>query len=215
MDIEKFINKNEFIYHLTDNRNWNTIREDRLLLSAESIVNRSNLDVEEKASILNNRRPFHKMVIIDGESYFLRDQKPISEKNLNKCLTEGWTSANFIFLLNSRIFFWPNLKRLWSHYNRYSNENPIILKVPTRVLLEINDQAEFCRLNSGATRSNSYLNGAPPSRGEGTFLVAHSFPFSVGSVAEVTFPDQCQLPYNIYIGNNPAGPWNVYNFRNS
>jgi hypothetical protein len=212
MEIEKFITKCEFLYHLTDSRNWNTIRENGMLLSTETIVNRSNLGEQEKEYILHNRRPVHQIIEIDNTSYFLRDQRPISVINLRKCLTEGWTTEDFIFLLNSRVYFWPNLKRLWSHFARYSHENPIILKVSTKTMLDLNHHSEFCCLNSGATRSNSYWNGGPPPRGEGTFRLARYYSLSAWSVAEVTFPNQCLLPHHIFYSYNPDGPWQEYIF---
>jgi len=71
----------------------------------------------------------------------------------------------------------------------------------------LNRNAEFCRLNSGATRSSSYYDGAPPPRGEETFLLAEEYENNVGSVAEVTFPNSCQLPEVFHIGDSPQGRW--------
>lgn len=213
MEIEKFIAKNIFLYHLTDSRNWEIIKRTGMLLSAESIVNRSSLTRIEKEAILQNRRPFHKTIEIENVSYHLRDQRPISETNLKKSLSNGWTVEQFISLLNTKVFFWPNLKRLWSHYSRYKDEEPIILKVSTKRMFDINNHVEFCRLNSGATRSNHYLGGAPPSRGLETFAPASEYTLSIGSVAEVTFPNECQLPLMIYFGFHPEGPWTEYNYQ--
>jgi hypothetical protein len=208
MDLDKFIKKNEFLYHLTDSRNFEIIKIDWLLLSTESLVNKSTLNIEEKKKFLTNKRPVHKEIVINGKNHFIRDQKPISETNLKKCLTNGWSVGEFLQLLNSRVFFWPSLPRLWSHFTRYQNESPIIIKVSSGSMFEINNHAEFCRLNSGATRSNSHLNGAPPDRGIETFLPAEKYLLYPGSVAEVTFPNSCILPKKIYIGKTPNGPWN-------
>jgi hypothetical protein len=212
MEIEKFKQNRDFLYHLTDRRNWEIIKKDRILLSANIIVNKSDLSVEQKHSILDNRRSEHTKVSINNLDYFIRDQNPISLTNLKKCLTAGWTVSDFLNLLNGRVFFWPTIKRLNSHYSRYKNENPLIIKVETSSMIEVNNHAEFCRLNSGATRSNSYLNGAPPQRGEGTFLQAHLYQGSIGSVAEVTFQNQCVLPNKVYLGSCPDGPWTEFNF---
>lgn len=211
MEIDKFIERNEFLYHLTDRRNWDIIKEVGSLHSTELIVNRSNLDEAEKNKILHNRRPVHAQIPINGFSYFLRDQRPISEKNLIKCLTNGWTVSDFLYHLNRRVFFWPTINRLRSHYDRYAHENPIIIKVSSRTMLALNKDAEFCRLNSGATRSSSYLNGAPPERGEDTFQPASLYKLPVRSIAEVTFPNSCELPKKFYIGNCPDGPWEEIN----
>lgn len=207
MEITEFIKKKEFLYHLTDRENLERIKTTKELLSTETIINRSSLSKNEKNEFLTQRRKTHEVVVIDNDSYHIRDQRPISLLNLVKCLTTGFTVSDFFRMLNNRVFFWPTLQRLNSHYKRYSSENPIIIRVSTEALLNINSHAEFCRLNSGATRSNSYLKGAPPERGNGTFLPSEEFKYSVGKVAEVTFPNSCRLPNEIYIGNNPDGPW--------
>ena len=211
MEIEKFLKKCEFLYHLTDPRNFEIIIKDGILLSTERILEQSNLSEEQRLTILRNRRPVHKTIDINGQTYYLRDQRPISVTNLSKCLTPGYDVGDFLQLLNNRVFFWPNLKRLYSHFNRYANENPIIIKVPTLEMLKINSHPEFCRLNSGATRSNSYLNGAPPERGEGTFVSAEQFNYHAGDVAEVTFYGTCRLPKKFFIGNSPSGSWREIN----
>jgi hypothetical protein len=207
MNIQEFIKKREFVYHLTDNRNIDIIKLDGILLSTKTIANRTNLNAQEIKQFLGTRRAIHCTKEIDDKIYHIRDQKPISTKNLQKCLTNGWTVEDFLNLLNSRVFFWPTIKRLNSHYSRYEGENPVIIKVSSSSLFSLNNHAEFSRLNTGATRSNSYLNGSPPVRGEGTFLPSHQYENTIGSIAEVTFPDSCQLPNNFFIGLSPNGPW--------
>ena len=207
MKLEDFIVKKAFLYHLTDKDNLEIIKRYKELLSTESIVELSSLNAKEREDLLSNRRKNHEIIKTGEEQYKIRDQRPISIVNLVKCLTSGFTIKDFFKMLNSRVFFWPTIKRLESHYKRYRKENPVIIRVSTRELLELNKHAEFCRLNSGATRSNSYLNGAPPERGEGTFSSSELFKYSVGKVAEVTFPKVCKLPPNISIGNSPDGPW--------
>jgi hypothetical protein len=207
MKIEEFIEKREFLYHLTDRENLERVKTHKELLSTESIVNLSSMEDDEKEEFLSQRRKSHATINVGDTSYRIRDQRPISLLNLVKCLTTGFTVKDFFRMLNNRVFFWPTLQRLESHYNRYKDERPIIIRVSTRELLDLNHHAEFCRLNSGATRSNSHLNGAPPERGEGTFSSAEIFNYSVGKVAEVTFPNNCKLPRNISIGNSLDGTW--------
>lgn len=207
MKLEDFTRKREFLYHLTDRENLDNILSQKAIFSTDTIVSKSALGPEEKEALLSNRRKTHINIDVDGVSHKIRDQRPISIVNLVKCLTTGYTVHDFFKLLNSRVFFWPTTKRLQSHYNRYKQEKPIIIKVSTEDLLTQNAHAEFCRLNSGATRSNSHLNGAPPLRGEGTFSPAVRFPHNVSDVAEVTFPNSCALPSKIFIGESPEGPW--------
>jgi hypothetical protein len=207
MELNEFIQKRDFLYHLTDKENLTYIKEHKKLLSTESIVSLTSLSETEKEEFLSNRRKTHTEIKVGKSKYMIRDQRPISLVNLVKCLTTGFSVKDFFRTLNNRVFFWPTINRLRSHYNRYSNENPIIIKVPSEEIFKINNHAEFCRLNSGATRSNSYLNGAPPQRGKGTFVLAEFFKYPVGKVAEVTFSEECKLPGSIFVGNSPDGPW--------
>lgn len=207
MKLEEFITKKAFLYHLTDRANFDKIKADKELLSTEAIVNLSSLDDNTKSEFLSQRRKSHETIEIGEHKYHIRDQRPISPLNLVKCLTTGFSVKDFFRMLNNRVFFWPTIKRLNSHYKRYARENPIIIMVSTDELLKINPHSEFCRLNSGATRSNSHLKGAPPERGNGTFLPAEEFKYTVGKVAEVTFPNNCKLPNKIYTGETPDGPW--------
>jgi len=95
--------------------------------------------------------------------------------------------------------------RLWKHYTRYANEKPIILRVSTEEVFACNGEPKFCRLNSGATRANSYLGGIPPERGANSFLKASAFNLPIRDVAEVTFEKSCQLPSVVQFDYTPDG----------
>ena len=211
MDLESFFGKSEFLYHLTDRRNCDIIIKSGILMSTVELVNASNLSDNEKSKLLRARRPSHVEIKIDNKSYYLRDQRPISVKNLEKCLTNNWTVSDFLFHLNRRVFFWPNLNRLERHYNRYVNENPVIIRVETRNMIELNPHAEYCRLNSGATRSSSHWNGGPPPRGAETFLHSDEYHLPPASIAEVTFLNNCKLPNIISVADTPNGVWQEVN----
>ncbi len=208
MNLEDFINRTDFVYHLTSAQNLTNILSMGKLLSAKEIIANSDLARNERTQVLKGRRPLHFPIRLNGVECLLRDQRPISEKALQKCLTDGWVVGDFIESLNSRVFFWPTLKRLQIHYNRYQQENPKIIKVPTRELIALNSRAlRFCHLNSGATRCHPKWKGAPPPRGQDTFRRPAECEYLPAQVAEVTFSDACILPQQIYTGNSPDGPW--------
>jgi hypothetical protein len=157
---------------------------------------------------LNNQKRDSTIILkVKNKEYHIRDQKPISIKVLSRCLTDGWKYSDFIEFLNKRVFFWPTMNRLERHFNTYVAEKPIILRFNTEDLLEINNHAQFCRLNSGATRCNSYLGGNAPQRGPKTFLTASDYTLGIGTVAEVTFPGECKLPKDYWQSRSPGGPW--------
>ena len=137
----------------------------------------------------------------------IRDQQPIVEKLLDKCLEDDWSCSDYYFYLNDRVFFWPTINRLERHFGRYESENPIIIRVSTEDVFQKNSNYKFARINSGATRANSYLGGIPPSRGKNTFQDINTYEGSIGNVAEVTFEGKCVLPKSFNYCRSPHGNW--------
>jgi hypothetical protein len=201
MDLEQFIEKTPYLYHLTSPTNAANIILQRRLFSANELITRSgNEDIQ---NIKREKRGKHFSLVVDGVAISLRDQQPISPVALPKCLTDGWNIGDFLYHLNDRVFMWPTLKRLWSHFNRYESEKPVIFRFPTRAVVEANPHIKFCRLNSGATRANSYLGGKAPDRGPNTFLSATDFNLPARDVAEVTFESQCTIVGSFSYGDRP------------
>lgn len=207
MDIEQFIKLRPELYHLTDRNNLPSILEWGRLLSTKSIIDESGNP--DYIYLNNKRRADHAKVIIGDKSVSIRDQRPISEINLIKCLTDDWTIEQFYNHLNSRVFMWCKVEHLANHYGTYKDENPVILRFDTRKIFEANVHVKFCRLNSGATRSSSHHKGGPPPRGKATFLTASDFKLTPSNVKEVTFEDYCILTGNIYLANEPYGKFKL------
>jgi len=201
MDIDKFIEQRPYLYHLTSVENSKRIIQEKILVSTNELIDMSGnpdyFDIKRK------RRIGHQEIVIGNKIYSLRDQRPISELALSKCLTHNWKVPDFLEHLNDRVFMWPTLDRLERHYNRYQNENPVIFRFPTNEIIALNPNVKFCRLNSGATRANSYLGGKAPDRGPETFLPAPNYNLSIGSVAEVTFEQRCNIDCDFAIASNP------------
>lgn len=207
MEIKKFIQDRPYLYHLTSKENAQNIINERRLFSTNKLIDLS--DNIENQKIKRERRIGHIEIKIGDKTYLLRDQRPISELALSKCLTDNWKVADFLEHLNNRVFMWPTLDRLWRHYNRYDKENPVILRFPSIEIISLNPHAKFCRLNSGATRANSYLGGKAPDRGPSTFLAAEDYNLPVRSVAEVTFEVQCNINCTIHLASSPDGNYRL------
>jgi hypothetical protein len=207
MNIEKFIEKRPYLYHLTSSSNANLIIAEKRIYSANELIRMSK--DEQHLPIQRKKRTNHYLLYINGNAYSLRDQKPISEKALAKCLTDGWEVSDFLYHLNNRVFMWPTLDRLRRHFNRYKEEKPVIFRFPTEKLLAINSHVLFCRLNSGATRANSYLGGKAPARGRQSFLPADQFQHAVREVAEVTFPKYCDISMDLAYSSSPDGKYKL------
>lgn len=205
MDIDKFAKLRPYLYHLTDSRNINSIVTQKKILSTKKIITDSS--TPNKKKYLSSRRPEHDLIKINGFDFHIRDQRPISALVLGRSLTNNWTVGDFLAHLNKRVFFWPTLNRLTRHYDRYQNEHPVILRFNTKEILELNPDAEFCHLNSGATRCSSHWQGNAPERGEDTFLIADAYQKKPATVAEVTIPEYCDLPTDYWTSGSPTGNW--------
>ena len=212
MNVQKFISLRPFLYHLTDENNIGNIINSRMLLSTQRIVVSSN--IIDKQHFLRSKRNNHEIIYSGLQQYKIRDQQPISICALSKCLTDNWTTGDFIEHLNKRVFFWCTIDRLKRHFDRYINENPVIIKCSTADVLELNGaRVEYCRINSGATRANSHLGGIAPVRGSNTFFRSDLFPLTSGKVVEVTVLDHCLLPEDCFISDSPKGPWQSLEFE--
>jgi len=204
MEKELFVEYIPFLYHLTDKRNLALIKGYKKLFSTTTLI--SMAKIENPEEFLTTRRPLHEEIIIKDSKIYIRDQRPLN-RALDKCLTDDMKPSDFILHLNARVFMWPNLKRLWTHFSRYESENPIILRFDTSKILELNSIVELSRINSGATRPSGVFGGKAAPRGKGTFVDIRKWVTGPNDVAEVTFPSFCILPNEFNLGTSPEGKW--------
>jgi hypothetical protein len=104
----------------------------------------------------------------------VRDQKPMRENALAKCLTDGLAPADWYRILNDRAFFWLSRDRLRSllEARAYRNRPHTVLTVDTLSLVKAHgDRIELSPLNSGATLYK------PLPRGSKTFMSIADYPF--------------------------------------
>jgi hypothetical protein len=207
MDINKFVKVRPHLYHLTDEKNLDSILEKQEILSTVKLVEIS--DLKNKSQFLTTRRVTHEEILAGKKKYYIRDQYPLSLKILAGCLEDGCSAEDFIRYLNSKVFFWGRMSGLQSHYGRYAaeNEKPVILRVETQEIFNLNAPPRFTHLNSGAPRCSAYLGGKGSPRGLDTFKLAENFEQSASAVNEVVFDHSCTLPKQIYIGYKPEGPF--------
>ena len=97
----------QIVYHLAEASNWPFI-ENEGLLSASSILRKSCLSPREVEDIEGSRRS---QQLVTPEGRTLRDQKPLPESALQKCLVDC-DPPDWYRLLNSKVFFWVDLDRL-------------------------------------------------------------------------------------------------------
>lgn len=195
-----------FVYHLTSRRNLQQLVASRVLLSASRLLTESG-----NHHWLATKR--HETITIEynGVLIDIRDQQPLYEGKM--ALQGGWTFGEVIRSLNDRVFFWPGkdngpIDYGRRHYERYQNDDPVIVRVRTRDLLEANPAASphFCKYNSGSPRT---VNGSGSPRGPSTFVECSVATFTASTVREITFVDSVQLPDAFEHAATPYGPWEM------
>ena len=102
------------------------------------------------------------MVLSDG--CVLRDQMPMPPSALEKCLV-GVSPAQWYELLNSKVFFWFDLKRLERQRRAVGGEDQIVLVIDTeRLLAQHEAHAAVSPFNTGNARRK------PAPRSPATFV---------------------------------------------
>jgi hypothetical protein len=104
----------------------------------------------------------------------IRDQKPMRDSALEKCLCDGLTPKDWYLKLNQRVFFWVSQERL----NRllsaraYRSQQHCILTVDTAEMVRRHaNHITLAHINSGSTIYT------PQPRGKDTFRSIAEYPF--------------------------------------
>jgi hypothetical protein len=166
LELERLISRHPTLYHMAEDESWESIRRHGLL-STSALLDRFEVEGEARYAIESTRRP--EIVRVEHPEHgvaLVRDNKPMQEKSLEKCLVE-MTPREWYEHLNRRVFFWVEWKRLLRLLDAraYKDRPHLVLEVDTAELLDRHaERVTLSPINSGATFAMS-----PASRGQGTF----------------------------------------------
>lgn len=174
MTPEELAERHPRLYHVTEPGAWESIRQ-KGLLSTSCLLDLFEIETARRAEIETRRRasavllehPCHGRVI-------LNDHLPLSEQALEKCLDDHLTPADWLRLLNSRIFFWADesgLNRLLGARLNRQRRREVIVVDTLSLARAYAGHIDLCPINSGATFRKAAR------RGLNTFtpMLAHSF----------------------------------------
>ncbi len=163
------------LFHMAERGAWPTIRRHGLLSTAAALDlfaadagTRAAAGRQRPAGIVLERADLGRVV--------LRDQKPLSDAALARCLRDGLEPADWRARLNARVFFWLSGKRLATllagrAYRGHAHE---ILELDSAALVAAyRDRIELAPINSGAT------GRFPAPRGADTFLSIDAYPYAL------------------------------------
>ena len=168
------------LYHMAHEGAWPSIR-DHGLLSVEALLDLYGVQGDERRRHQECHRPDSVQLAGDGlPGAVLRDQKPMRDSALEKCLQGGLAPADWYRLLNSKSFFWLSPQRVWKLLGAraYRDRTQTVLTLDTRRVVDAyHDHIWLSPMNSGSTIYR------PLPRGADTFRRIADFPFDARKAA--------------------------------
>jgi hypothetical protein len=153
MTPEELASIHPHLFHITAS-SWLSIKKHGLL-SSSALLDLFEIKEPERTCI--EKRPRPSGIVLQHPqhgSVVLNDNVPLKESALEKCLEDGLTIADWMCILNKRVFFWSNEENLQKHLNARLNRGKSleILVIDTLSLAkEYGEQIELCPINSGVT----------------------------------------------------------------
>jgi hypothetical protein len=162
------------LWHMAEDGSFDSIIKHGLLSTSSLLVYK--LKGNDRHALEAQRRPESVRISKEGlPDAVVRDQKPMTESALEKCLADGFTPAEWFKMLNKRAFFWLSRERLRGLLSAraYRNRPQTVLTVDTASLVNAHrDRIDLSPLNSGATIYK------PQPRGRDTFVPIADYPFA-------------------------------------
>lgn len=179
------------LYHMASHGSWPSIERHGMLSTWELLLlfgvpdpRRTELMISQRRASVPIAHPRHGVATI-------RDQKPLSEKSLSRCLTDC-DAASWYRTLNSRVFFWLTHRRLMTLMSakEYAGKLHTVLQIDTAGLVgRYANRIELAHMNTGNTRPY------PHPRGLSTFRTMADYPYESrqhlpdnNAVVELTVP---------------------------
>ncbi|MEO6627151.1 MAG: hypothetical protein ABIP03_01140 [Aquihabitans sp.] len=167
MTPEQFLTRCPSLWHVAPSGSWATI-EERGLRTAAQLIDAADLDAERRAELHELPRRSAVPLRVDGADVVLRDQGPLFKANLASFLEPGLTVADWVGLLNRRVYLFTNkaaMQKLLAKYVATDGAQDVISFSPRRLLETAHSRIELAARNTGAIARQS-----DPYKGRDTFL---------------------------------------------
>lgn len=174
-ELEELVSDCPQLFHMAESGSWPSIKSHGLL-STSALIDLYEIEGDERIAIERTHRPKPFPVSRKGlGGAVVRDQIPMSDAGLVRCLQDGLTPADWYAILNSKVFFWLTEERLLRllRAKAYRDKAHDVLVLNTRsVIEEHREKIWLCPINSGATKP------FPTPRGKSTFQRIPDYPYS-------------------------------------
>lgn len=162
------------LYHMAEADSWQSIH-DHGLLSTKGLLDRYEVTGAARQAVESERRPESVTLTRAGmPAAVIRDQKPMTDSDLVRCLLDGLSPSDWYETLNEKVFFWTSRARLLrllcaGAYEDYEHD---VLEIDAAALLADHRNATWlCAMNSGCTKPY------PHPRGMSTFSRIVDYPY--------------------------------------
>ncbi|WP_458097295.1 DUF7002 family protein [Roseomonas sp. WA12] len=163
------------LYHMAERGSWPSIRRHGLL-STSALLDLYGVTGAARTALEAERRPEGVLLEEPGLGRAtIRDQKPMDDAGLRRCLQDGLTPEDWYRLLNGKVFLWPSrerLSRLLSAKPYRLLEHDVLELDAASLVREYIDRITLSPINSGTTRP------FPVPRGRDTFLPVAEYPYA-------------------------------------
>jgi hypothetical protein len=174
-ELEELLNDCPTLYHMAEHGSWPSIR-DLGLLSTTALLDLYEVKGQQRSRIENERRSTRVPLTHPKlPQVFIRDQIPMDDRGLLRCLPADLTPGDWYRLLNRKVFFWLTKDRLLRLLNAgaYKADAHDVLEIDSRALVSAHKkEIWFSPMNSGCTKP------MPHPRDRSTFLKIDDYPYS-------------------------------------
>ena len=174
-ELEELLSDCPTLYHMAERGSWPSIRRHGLLSTA-ALLDLYEISGSDRTFIEARRRAASVTLIQPNLGRaVVRDQLPMDDRGLSRCLQNGLSPEAWYRLLNSKVFFWLTRDRLLRLLNAgtYRAQEHDVLELNAKAL--VNTYAEkiwLCPMNSGCTKP------IPHPRGQATFQRIAAYPYA-------------------------------------
>lgn len=149
------------LYHMASHGAWSSIAKHGLLSTAK-LLDLFEVPEPRRTELLTlQRRECVKVTHPHHGTAVLRDQKPLSAKNLVRCLVDC-TPAAWFAVLNERVFFWLHFDRLMTLMSaaEYREKEHTVIRIDTaRLLSQWQPEIQLAHMNTGNTLPMPHRRG--------------------------------------------------------
>ena len=149
----QFLEQCKSLWHVAPAGAWDRISR-RGFLTAEQLIGEAQLDEGERRTLLTAPRRHPVSLKLESGQVTLRDQGPLFKtKDLQSILGDGLSIADWIHLLNRRVYFFTdqkNMQALVDKYVKLEGAQDVLILSPMRLYDVAKNRIELAAQNTGA-----------------------------------------------------------------